>query len=225
MDADEYYATRIAKVASNWAWYTSGTVEFLTLLREGLSRVGPSIPGRNLLIYEYRRQHNKAVLARRKIDNGFPTVNNHILVDTWGAFESFIEDVCSAALTANPSLVERAEDIVSEFFNKVHRVHKLGLDKLKIRLKLVSLECSASEELESRVKYAQQLRHAIVHNGSVADEKFVERCGHYSQHMVGEKLTVSGSMLKELIGALIVYGLLIVNNDRAERGAPPALGR
>jgi hypothetical protein len=30
-------------------------------------------------------------------------------------------------------------------------------------------------------------------------------------------------MLKELLGALIVYGLLIVNNDRTAKGAPPAL--
>ena len=221
MDADEYYATTIAKTASSWAWYTSGTVQFKAILGEGLSQVHPRLPI-TLRVYEDYREHNIATLARREVDNGFPTVNSHILVDAWGAFESFIEDICSAALTIEPWLHGRARDIVSDLFNNVHRNHKVGLDKVRMRLKLVSLKCDPSEELENRVRYAHQLRNAIVHNKSIADDRFVEWCGPYSRHSVGDRLVVTSSLLKELVGALIVYGLLIVNNDRKEKGVPPA---
>ena len=251
VDADEYYSTPIAIVAKDWAGYMAGTVIFKTLVCDGLVTLGPAIKITAFLAQvtksatpdRMRRWHTSATLAQRQIDNDYSKLNGHILVDAWGAFESFVDDICIAALVMNPSLMssgqlakvradqswsalpenERARKMLRRALGKIKDEDKIGFSRLKKQLELVNLDCDGSPELESRVTYAQQLRHVIVHRGGIADGEFIDRSGRYSRHAVGETLTVDSSMLKELLGALIVYGLLIVNSDRTAKGAPPAL--
>jgi hypothetical protein len=129
----------------------------------------------------------------------------------------------------NPSFLllsdeEQAEAVLREAFNKEGADLKRGVGKFESQLKFVSFAdavgSGATEELKNRIFYAQQFRNLLAHKAGYADRRFIERCPDLS-YSVGEKVTISSEQLRHFLGALVVYGLLIVKEDRARRKVKP----
>jgi hypothetical protein len=191
-----------------------------------------------------RRSYNTTMHAKHEIDADFNTLNGHILMAAWGGFESFVDDFCRAALMMDKTLLatdhfksvkvspsimllgdeERAESILREAFNKDGADLKIGVGKFEAQLKFIALSDSvrrgATDELKERIFYAQQFRNLLAHKAGFADKRFIERCPALP-YSAGDKVAISSEKLRRFLSALVVYGLLVVNEDRARRNLAP----
>lgn len=249
MDTREYENSPVARAARSWAWFMTGTIDFQAAIYESLNMLGPGAAlkglaskiSKNVTHVEQLRWHNTVTRAANERATGFTNVNRHILVDAWGGFESFVEDFCRSAVISDKSLLnsdelrmlsldpsfgtrseeDRAAEVLRKAFNRANRPRKVvGFDKIRTQLKHVGLSIKGTPELEKRAAYAQQLRHLIVHKRSIADETFVARCPEHA-HALGDQVALDTTALGELLGSLVVYGLLIVNTDRKRKGLEP----
>ena len=228
----------------------TGTINFQAVVYESLNMLGPGAALKNFVSklarvktthIEQLRWHNTVTQGVNERASGFTNVNRHILVDAWGGFDSFVEEFCHAMLLSDTSLRDSAQlrdispdpsfstrseedqatEILRKAFNKANRDRNIvGFEKIRTQLKQVGLSVQGTPELEKRAAYAQQLRHMIVHKRGIADQTFIDRCPQHA-HTVGEEVAINTMMLRELLGSLVVYGLLIVNTDRKQKGLDP----
>ena len=166
-----------------------------------------------------------ADFARREIDRGFPFIHSYTLVGTWGAFEAAVEDLAVTVLLNDPStrsaeslskirgnllefesmdIEDRTRFVVYELQRNLKAEDRLGVNVFEGVLSAIGLGGSVDGSTRKLMLEYQQLRHVIVHRGSVADKQLVERCPWLGLK-IGQKILLNHDDFHRLTKAMADY--------------------
>lgn len=178
----------------------------------------------------------KAAFAQNEIDNAFPLLHAHTLVGIWGAFEASIEDLAVLILLNDPiarnrdpiskvriSIAEfetldsdeRMRVIIQELQRTLRAEQRLGVNAFEIILQTVGLDGAIDENVSKDIFEYQQIRHAIVHRGLLADRHLTERCPWLNLHP-GERIKIDHKHYRRLTKSVTSYSVLVIERLKSK---------
>jgi hypothetical protein len=177
--------------------------------------------------------------AKRHLDNDNETLYVLCLLASWGAFESFVEEMTKAKIRAKPELtsdpafakaplkaegldeLERLERVIEMVIqNQKGRLDPKGNGKYEQQLRLAGLEGTVPPDLAVTLMETQQVRNVWAHNGGKADAKLIEQCPHMDVSLA-EMVVKTKQRLAKYILAQNTYATIIWNRSRLTLGLPP----
>jgi hypothetical protein len=188
---------------------------------------------------------SEAEYARAEVENDFPKLRAHALMDMWGALEVLIEDVVIAWFTNEPALLDsdeitRVRVPLAEFqqLNPEQRLRllyrelerhkkadlKSGVTRFESMLALVGLDGQVTETLRRDLFEVQQVRNAIAHRNGLADRYLLKSCPWMGLEE-GDRVPVGGTEYHRYEITMLNYGIVVMNRACATDGVDPYLPR
>lgn len=176
----------------------------------------------------------RAEFARREIENDFPLLHAHTLVGIWGAFEAAVEDLAVLILVNDPTARnrdaiskvkvsiaefesldsdERMRLIVQELQRTLRAEQRLGVNAFEVVLQAVGLDGVVKKKLSKDLFEYQQIRHAVVHRGSVADRCLMQRCP-WLRLRPGDPILIRHKDYRRLANAIMDYSVAVIERLR-----------
>jgi hypothetical protein len=162
------------------------------------------------------------------------------LLASWGAFESFIEEVAKATLRTDLALLTKpefarttrkvADKNLSEEVSREEIIDNVvngqrgpltedGDGKYEEQLRLADLGGDVPRDLAKTLMEAQQVRNVWAHNSGRADQTLIDQAPEL-ETQIGQKVTIDLMMLGRYILALNTYATMILNRFRNKHGLP-----
>lgn len=180
--------------------------------------------------------------CKSNFENGFQTLNVFCLLESWGAFETFVEDASKAAIRRQRDLlsnsvfdkarrrVEQLQDLTdNERFERIIGIvissqrdplDATGNGKYEKQLGFGNIAGTVPTDLAEALMEGQQVRNVWAHNGGRADAKLLEQAPSLG-YAIGEEVKITKPMLGRYLIALNTYTTIIVNRDRVQNGFAP----
>jgi hypothetical protein len=181
----------------------------------------------------------EAAFARAEVENDFPKLRAHSLLDLWASLEVLVEDVLVAWLMHTPELLssdelsriripfgefqrldeeERLRFLVQELKRDRKADLKGGVTRFEVMLAVIGLDGEVENSLRQAVWEVHQVRNSIVHRTGLADRRLLSACPWMSLK-IGEPVPLSESQRYDF--AVISYAFVIFNRARSQGGLPP----
>lgn len=178
-----------------------------------------------------RSAEHLAQLAESEITNEFPLLHAHALAGIWGALEAFVNDLVVQVLLSYPatrtheaiqnirvpliefeslSAEERIKLVVSEVSKSKKTQDRIGVGGFEILLDLVGLGGAVPPEMSKNLLELQQLRHVIVHRGSIADRHLIDRCPWLGLQ-IGVRVRINVEHYSRLTCSTVEFASLILD--------------
>lgn len=240
----EALETEVWKAFDGWLLIFNNTLELAAAVPHAFKYVVDSVDGANW-------NHINGVLGiiagktydacKNVIVEEHQTLYVLALLASWGAFESFIEEVTKAALRAEPALLAKPEfarttrrvadrnlspadsqrEIIDKMINGQRgRLTEDGGGKYEEQLRLADLGGRVPSNLARALMEAQQVRNVWAHNSGQADQDLVDQAPGL-QISIGETVKIDGPMIASYILAQNTYVTIILNRFRTKHGLPP----
>lgn len=167
----------------------------------------------------------------------FALLHAHSLMGLWGALEAAIEDLVCTRLMENPELLtgavfsrlklpvsalamsdwDRARTIVYALQKDLATEASIGAGQFDKLLRAVDIDGGHSARVRRNFVLAQQYRHLVAHRGGRADQKFMKACPQVNVAL-GERVHLSSSDFNEIVIAIGIYTVTVMNRYRAANG-------
>ena len=188
---------------------------------------------------EFEEAKSDAEFVENEIKRGFPLLNAHTLVSSWGSLEVMIEDLQVAFLLNDPMTLqhekfaktriplalfesvekdERMRLIVSEFDRNELTGRRHGVDKCEAALETLGLSGPVTSEIRQGLCEIHHVRNVLVHRGGVADRRIVSGCPWLGLKL-GDQVTVSHEMQHQCDHVLVDYVMKIMCRIAVRFGA------
>ncbi|MBK7978264.1 MAG: hypothetical protein IPK07_35135 [Deltaproteobacteria bacterium] len=182
----------------------------------------------------------RASLARREVQAGFPLLHAHTLAGVWGSLEAAIEDLAVGILEHDSTIrsreavakikiglaefeqldqSDRMRTVIGELQRTSRADQRLGVGAFEVVFAALGFSGSVSEDVRRNVLEFQQLRHVIVHCGSIADRRLVSRCP-WLELRPGQKVRITHAQFARLVATAIHYFADLVERVREKYGIP-----
>jgi hypothetical protein len=179
-----------------------------------------------------------AEAAQKEVGRGFSRLCAHTTVAIWGALEVLLEDILVAALLTDISKADqtRLDRVRLPFgqFERVDRDERVraavgqvlqnegislgGITRLENALAIVSLSGPVDEAVGRTIWELQNVRNVIVHRGSVADQRLIDRCPWLSIEP-GDEVVISLPRVFEYATAAVNYASTLADRIDDQYGA------
>lgn len=187
----------------------------------------------------FEEAKSDAEFVENEIKRGFPLLNAHKLVSSWGSLEVMIEDLQVAFCLNDPTTLqhekfartriplalfeslekdERMLLIVSEFDRNELTGRRIGVDKCEAALEPLGLSGPITPEIRQGLCEIHHVRNVLVHRGGVADRRIVLGCPSLGLKL-GDHVTVSHVMQHRCDHILVDYVMTIMCRIAARFGA------
>jgi hypothetical protein len=192
-------------------------------------------------VAELDQARSEAAFARTEIENDFPKLRAHSLVDLWGALEVLVEDVLAAWLTHSPELLsrneiarlrvpfgefqrlegeERSRFLVQELSRDRKADLKGGVTRFEILLDIVGLGGEVRDSLRRDIWEAHQVRNSIAHRTGLVDRRLLTACPWITLR-IGEPVPLHAAIHERYEIGIISYAFVIFNRVRLGNGLMP----
>ena len=128
-------------------------------------------------------------LADMEIENQFPILHSHNLVELWSGLESLAEDVLANHQKHNP------KEFTEEEINKLRSEKKKGICRILWAYKILRIDVPIGKKLSEIFTEMWEIRNVIVHRASVVDDKLTEKCPWLGLN-VGDKIKINFNQLE-----------------------------
>jgi hypothetical protein len=144
-----------------------------------------------------KRLREKAERAEKQIKDGLPLLHSQMAIGIWSVLEAALDDFVVAWLTNVPAALEadelskikvpaalfelmerpaRMQYLLEEYKRNLRSDSKLGVERFESLLKPLGLSGAVAEDTRKDIFELSQIRNAILHRASRADQKLIEAC-------------------------------------------------
>src|SRR5260370_19392069 len=185
---------------------------------------------------EARKQaKERADLALREVDSGFPVLHSQQVVFLWGAIEAVVEDTLVAWLNNEKfagkeqglrkikvsvadfnamSETERNYHLVSEYRRDLRPKHRSSIEVFESILHEFGLQGAMDPELKRRLIELEHVRNVLLHRRGIADSRFLERCP-WTTVKIGAAIVPDEESVEKYTSAVLDFYELLL--DRIKR--------
>ncbi|MCP3881714.1 MAG: hypothetical protein GY701_25495 [Sulfitobacter sp.] len=183
--------------------------------------------------------------ARKESERGLPFLHGQGIVLAWAALETFVQDVVTAALVADPELlldekVRRVKVSAGEFLdmgNDEERIgwlvrqmersagseSKAGVTRFETLLAFAGLSGPFRPELRDGLYELQQYRNLIAHKGGRIDAAFLDKCPWVDEDL-GAQLRIEAPKYMALLRFAVDYACRVEARVAEKYGGSPRRG-
>jgi hypothetical protein len=190
-------------------------------------------------VAELEAARAEAAFARAEVENDFPKLRAHSLLDLWGALEVLIEDLLVAWLMHAPELLssdqlsrvriplgeyqrldeeERLRFLVHELVRERKADLKGGVTRFEVMLAVIGLDGEVGNSLRQAMWEVHQVRNSLAHRTGLADRRLLAACPWMPLN-IGDPVPVKESQRYDI--AITSYVFIIFNRARSRGGLPP----
>ncbi|WP_425005773.1 hypothetical protein [Mycolicibacterium sp. S3B2] len=187
--------------------------------------------GRDIVMGMVKRDH--AVQARQHA-----ILEALVLTASWGALESFVEDVVKASLRDRQGQVDTrklnqfkfsAEDLLSSVDERIDVIFKaitsaagkgVGIGKFEKLLDYVDLDGQVPHLVKTGIFETQQIRNIWAHKAGRADKRFVDAAPSLG-FSEGDNVEISSEALYHYILNMVVYAAIVCSRYMVSNGWKP----
>jgi len=178
------------------------------------------------------REHAKerADLALREVDSGFPVLHSQQVVFLWGAIEAVVEDTLVAWLKNEKfvgkeqglrkikvsvtdfnamSETERNYHLVSEYRRELRPRHRSSIEVFESILHEFGLQGPMTPELKRGLIELEHVRNVLLHRRGIADSRFLESCP-WTTVKIGEAIIPDEKSVGKYTDAVLDYYELLL---------------
>lgn len=141
-------------------------------------------------------------LADIEIENQFPILHSHCLVELWSGIDLLAADLLAYYRKNYPEKTKEKE---------IGKKEKKGASSVSRPIKILKILGAPIEaKLSKALKEMEKIRNVVVHGASVVDKKLIDECPWLTLH-VGDKVKINSDQLNGYFEAALVFVNQIIN--------------